>query len=187
MKKQFWAIFLLVFICSGCDRIYRFLHKEGAEEKDLVGEADPLEANPKIEEIQRLLKLHGYTIGRIDGRIGYRTRLAIESFQQSHHLKITRFVDKETWQELNSFGTTGLIVNGQVNFKVVQAALKLSGFDPGSIDGKAGYQTDRALRDFQKAKGLIPDGKVGPKTFDKLNEVLIAYQKVQAAKKNLKK
>ena len=32
-------IFIFIFLSVGCDRIYKFLDKEGAEEKELVGEA----------------------------------------------------------------------------------------------------------------------------------------------------
>jgi peptidoglycan hydrolase-like protein with peptidoglycan-binding domain len=50
----------------------------------------------------------------------------------------------------------------------VQTRLKAEGFDPGPVDGKFGPQTLRALRAYQKAKKLAPDGIVGPNTLRKL-------------------
>ena len=40
----------------------------------------------------------------------------------------------------------------------LQADLAKLGFDPGSADGILGSQTRRALRAYQKSRGLIPDG-----------------------------
>ncbi|MDR6288230.1 TPR repeat protein [Inquilinus ginsengisoli] len=43
-----------------------------------------------IAEIQRLLKQMNLDVGRIDGRMGRRTRSAIASFQRGHDLPVTR-------------------------------------------------------------------------------------------------
>jgi len=51
----------------------------------------------------------------------------------------------------------------------LQAALRGAGFGPAKIDGDFGPATDAAVRRFQSAKGLWPDGIVGPKTWAKLN------------------
>ena len=53
----------------------------------------------------------------------------------------------------------------------VQQALKVAGFDPGPADGRMGTRTRAAIRDFQLANGLEPDGKVGSKTWNKLETV----------------
>ena len=47
----------------------------------------------------------------------------------------------------------------------IQRALKNAGFYKGDIDGKIGPKTLQAIKDFQKAHGLTPDGKVGLKTW----------------------
>lgn len=39
-----------------------------------------------------------------------------------------------------------------------QQSLKTLGFDPGTIDGIIGAQVRGALRDYQRARGLVPDG-----------------------------
>ena len=48
--------------------------------------------------------------------------------------------------------------------KEMQEALLKKGFDPKGIDGKFGPNTEKALKAFQKANGLVVDGKCGPKT-----------------------
>ena len=52
--------------------------------------------------------------------------------------------------------------------KAVQTELKEAKFDPGGVDGLYGPRTDQALRAFQSAKGLEPDGILGPKTLQAL-------------------
>lgn len=47
-----------------------------------------------------------------------------------------------------------------------QKALLEKGFDPKGIDGIFGPNTEKATKAFQKANGLVPDGKIGPKTRD---------------------
>lgn len=54
----------------------------------------------------------------------------------------------------------------------IQRALKNAGFYTGAIDGKIGPRTKNAIMEFQKAKALVPDGKVGPKTWAELEKYL---------------
>jgi peptidoglycan hydrolase-like protein with peptidoglycan-binding domain len=56
--------------------------------------------------------------------------------------------------------------------KQIQSALKKVNFYKGEIDGKSGPQTKRAIKAFQKSKGLTPDGIVGSRTWDELNKYL---------------
>lgn len=55
-----------------------------------------------------------------------------------------------------------------VTVREVQERLETLGFDPGPVDGKRGPKTTSAIRAFQLANGLSPDGLVGPLTEDKL-------------------
>jgi len=50
----------------------------------------------------------------------------------------------------------------------IQQALKNAGLYKGSVDGKIGPGTKRAITEFQQQNGLTADGKVGRKTWDKL-------------------
>jgi peptidoglycan hydrolase-like protein with peptidoglycan-binding domain len=56
--------------------------------------------------------------------------------------------------------------------KQIQSALKNARFYKGSVDGKIGPKTKKALKEFQKAHNLKADGVVGKKTAGKLNEYL---------------
>jgi len=57
--------------------------------------------------------------------------------------------------------------------KEIQTALKNAGLYAGTIDGKTGPRTKKAILDFQKANGLKADGKVGPKTWAALEKYLV--------------
>jgi len=56
--------------------------------------------------------------------------------------------------------------------KDIQTALKAANFYTGNIDGKIGPKTKKAIVEFQKAKGLKTDGKVGSKTWMELEKYL---------------
>lgn len=54
----------------------------------------------------------------------------------------------------------------------IQTALKNAGFYIGEVDGKLGPMSEKAIKDFQSANGLEPDGKVGPKTWAAMSKHL---------------
>ena len=178
IKLTIWVawVSLNLFCDSGCDVVYRFLQKEGAEERDLLGEVVPNVANPSVIEVQKLLKLYGYRPGNIDGQLGLNTRNAVKQFQKDNDLKQTRFVDQQTWAKLNIFAESGLVVKGEVDVKRVQMALKNARIDAGPSDGKWGRRTQEATKKFQKARGLKADGTIGYQTLNKLAQYLPAQQ-----------
>jgi len=53
----------------------------------------------------------------------------------------------------------------------VQSALKKAGFYKDDIDGKLGPQTKKAIKAFQKSRGLNPDGVVGVRTWEELSKI----------------
>ncbi|MDO8525938.1 MAG: peptidoglycan-binding domain-containing protein [Candidatus Omnitrophota bacterium] len=57
--------------------------------------------------------------------------------------------------------------------KDIQRALKNAGFYAGSVDGKIGPRTKKAIEEFQRSKGLKADGKVGPMTWAELEKYLV--------------
>ena len=54
----------------------------------------------------------------------------------------------------------------------IQQALKNAGIYEGNVDGISGPKTRNAIEVFQSKAGLKTDGKVGPKTWQKLKEYL---------------
>ena len=60
----------------------------------------------------------------------------------------------------------------QLSPKQIQRALRSAGFYQGSIDGKIGSRTRKAIRKFQAANGLKADGIVGKRTLIELNKYL---------------
>ncbi|MCM8824497.1 MAG: peptidoglycan-binding protein [Candidatus Omnitrophica bacterium] len=198
--------FSIVFFLVGCDFILGIVQPELKEERQIVGEL--YSYNSKVEEIQKMLKELGYRPGVIDGKIGFRTRDAIKKFQSDQSLKITGYIDKKTWEEINRLYKERFapldnvkigkdveqvkkidIVNKEklikeqvvekkgesfkkISVLQIQTALKNAGFSPGPIDGKLGAKTKKAIIEFQKREGLVPDGKVGPKTWERLSKYL---------------
>lgn len=56
----------------------------------------------------------------------------------------------------------------------IQTALKNAGYYSGAIDGKLGPKSQKAIEDFQRDNSLVVDGKVGAKTWIKLQAYLVA-------------
>ena len=60
------------------------------------------------------------------------------------------------------------------SIETIQTALKNAGLYEGSIDGKFGPKTTKAIEAFQAQSNLKVDGKVGRQTWGKLKEHLSA-------------
>src|SRR4029453_1430967 len=60
------------------------------------------------------------------------------------------------------------VATGRDLIRQVQQRLQAGGYTPGPLDGALGPQTRRALRGFQKAKGLRPTGEPDTATLDAL-------------------
>jgi peptidoglycan hydrolase-like protein with peptidoglycan-binding domain len=60
-----------------------------------------------------------------------------------------------------------MLVEGSSGPKVLalQRALAAAGFNPHGLDGKFGPRTEAALKAFQRAAGIVVDGKAGPQTW----------------------
>jgi cell wall-associated NlpC family hydrolase len=72
---------------------------------------------------------------------------------------------------------------GSTGSEVVQLQTKLNyiGYNAGSADGIFGYKTQTAVRAFQSAKSLAPDGIVGPLTQSALNNAYNAKTRIAKA------
>ena len=54
----------------------------------------------------------------------------------------------------------------------VQTALKNAGFYKGTVDGKIGQQTKKAIESFQRKHNLTADGVIGRRTWEELKAYL---------------
>ncbi len=89
---------------------------------------------------------------------------------------------KEKDDELNSLKETSLRggeetgrggeAKQQADPKQIQTALKNAGYYQGTVDGKMGKKTRKAVREFQKANNLPVNGRVGKNTWVVLKDYL---------------
>ncbi len=70
----------------------------------------------------------------------------------------------------------GSIRDIKLDTTAIQTKLSDLGYDVGEIDGKMGKRTRKAIREFQKDKGLMADGVVGPDT----TEAMIREQRMSS-------
>jgi len=72
---------------------------KGESEERLIGLV--LKHNPRVEEIQRILKDAYFDPGSVDGVMGVQTRRSIREFQKANQLRTTGKIDSATWSALN--------------------------------------------------------------------------------------
>jgi len=65
----------------------------------------PAPEKPTVENIQQALKNAGFYTGKVDGKLGPKTRKAIEDFQAKNSLKADGKVGPKTWEKLKSYLT----------------------------------------------------------------------------------
>jgi peptidoglycan hydrolase-like protein with peptidoglycan-binding domain len=117
----------------------------------------------------------GYN-GRIDGIWGTDSEAALERFQQQHQLQVTGQLNEATAATLG-LNPAALLATTQpapppppadhllpASVRAVQARLGTLGFYNGAVDGVWGPGTETAIASFQRARGLRPDGQLGPAT-----------------------
>ena len=165
-KKLFiYTIFILavVLLFSGCKPFDYGNKKAREEEKKIFGFLNGY--NHRIKEAQGYLVAAGFDPGPVDGAIDRDTRKVIRDYQKINNLKVTGFIDSETWTMLSSHKARVPIAD---NIREVQEALKDAGFDPGPIDGKIGLKTKNAITRFQTVNSLTANGQLDSKTMAKL-------------------
>jgi hypothetical protein len=127
--------------------------------------------NPQIPGLQVALKAKGFYDGQIDGVAGPLTAKAVRRFQRDAGLTVDGVAGPQTRKALGRlgrplFGKRLVISRGMVGWdvSVLEFFLAQRGRDPGKVDGRFTRRTERALRAYQKRKGLSVDGIAGPQT-----------------------
>jgi peptidoglycan hydrolase-like protein with peptidoglycan-binding domain len=116
-----------------------------------------------IRDVQRQLKGLGFNPGAIDGNYGEQTAAALRAYQQAYRLPVTGRLDEATVRSIlpDRYEASRMPVDVS-NREVLQQAqrqLKALGFDPGTMDGTFGPQTEAALRAYQQAYRLPQTGR----------------------------
>jgi N-acetylmuramoyl-L-alanine amidase len=125
-----------------------------------------------IRDLQRQLKALGYNPGTVDGNFGSQTEAAIRAYQQAYRLPTTGRLDDITLRSLlperfEASRAPADVSNPEV-LRQAQRQLKALGFDPGSLDGTFGPQSEAALRAYQQAYRLPTTGKLDEVTLRSL-------------------
>lgn len=136
-----------------------------------------------VTQLQTDLKQLGYYYGSITGNFGDKTEDAVKEFQKDKGLPadgvagsktlaaVKAAIDKAGGSSTSS--TTGLKV-GSTGDKVIalQQDLTALGYYYGDISGHYGSLTQAAVKKFQKAKGISPDGIAGTSTLNAIAKAL---------------
>jgi peptidoglycan hydrolase-like protein with peptidoglycan-binding domain len=130
--------------------------------------------NPQIAGLQIALRERGLYRGAVDGVQGPRTRRAVLTFQRKRGLAVDGLAGPQTRAALGRLGRplfgTRVIRRGMTGYDVavLQFLLARHGVPAGSLDGRFGAGTLRAVRRFQRKARLTPDGVVGRRTARRL-------------------
>lgn len=156
MRGRGWIVVPLSFLIAGCSTV------TSKRINNLETKVGALEA--KVDSVeQRQSAIEGQT-GESRESVGY-LKGKVEGVSRGHStVVVTGGQGNEDY--LYKSGKRSL------THKEIQIALKNAGFYNGSIDGKIGKQTKKAIKEFQAANGLKADGIVGPKTRNLLLQYL---------------
>lgn len=147
-----WAVItsvvLSVSLLSGCATSKKMTTIQRIEQLDM-----------KVDEVEKRLQQKDEEIWDIKDEIAA-TRDAIKKVRESAKKLPGRTESSVSASEKKSTA------------KNIQSALQNAGYYNGAIDGKVGKMTRYAIKEFQRANGLNPDGIVGKKTWAKLQEHL---------------
>jgi len=150
-----------------------------------------------VKKMQTALVKLGYNTGGIDSRFGPTTEKAVRQFQKDNKLAVDGKAGNQTLTLLyqkadgsssssSSSGSTSTdksdyfggnyttLKYGSKGSRVtlLQKALNELGYNCGKADGSFGAGTQKAVKAFQKAKGLSSDGKAGQQTLKKIESLL---------------
>jgi peptidoglycan hydrolase-like protein with peptidoglycan-binding domain len=127
----------------------------------------PWDVGEAVAELQELLCAYGFTL-KVDSDFGWRTEVAVKTYQSQHGLRIDGVVGPETWRSLKSGvkACTRELKRDRSGADVLelQKLLHICGY-PVLLDGKFGPETEQAVIAFQQNHHLKPDGIVNAVTW----------------------
>lgn len=142
----------------------------------------PGDRGPAVTEIRKVLASLDLLVPAApdSDEFDARTERAVRAFQQSRGLSVDGRVGTETWQALdaarwrlgarNLYHSVSEPLIGE-DIRSLQERLLEMGYDVGRADAVYGVRTARALAQFQREVGLVPDGTCGPHTVNSLRRL----------------
>ena len=138
--------------------------------------------NEYVKNLQQNLIELRFLRGKPNGIFGINTRRGVELFQLTYKLPITGIVDEVTWNELLNAMTSPFpssrptlkLGDEGVSVKSLEQRLIVLGFLNEATDGIFDYNTEEAVRNFQKLVNLPVDGIVSPNTWRELDQSFAA-------------
>jgi peptidoglycan hydrolase-like protein with peptidoglycan-binding domain len=123
-----------------------------------------------VRVLQRLLVKAGFPSGPIDGRYGPLTERTVTRYQADRGLQVDGVAGPHTLAALSAhtvvlYPGAGSEAGGSRAVRVLQRLLAKAGYPPGRIDGRYGPLTGRAVRRYQRDRGLRVDGIAGSLMF----------------------
>lgn len=141
------------------------------------------DSGPAVAEIRRVLSTLGLLTAPVaagPAAFDAAVATALREFQQSRGLPADGVVTEETWRALEAarwrlgartlFHSVPEPLVGE-DIRELQERLLEMGYDVGRPDGVYGARTARAVAQFQREVGLVPDGSCGPHTLQALRRL----------------
>ena len=135
-----------------------------------------------ISAVQRELAARGYGKLTPDGVPGLVTRAAIMAYEHDNQLPLKGEASATLLARI-VLGSTGAATpdpaagrvrsaQAEIVMRTVQQSLAALGYQVGKIDGRAGDDIGRAIREFELDEGLKPTGRVSAEVFTRLGRVV---------------
>jgi peptidoglycan hydrolase-like protein with peptidoglycan-binding domain len=173
---------------QGQKRFARVLQPNAAhadQPADSLPFAPEAEGDPEtIRAVQRELTAQGYGPLNSDGVPGLVTRAAIMAFEHDSRAPLTGEATEKVLSRL-LLGTSGASAeadaaaagrvrsaHAEIVMRTVQQSLAALGYKVGKIDGRAGDDTERAIREFESDEGLDQRGRVSAEVFSRLGRAV---------------
>jgi peptidoglycan hydrolase-like protein with peptidoglycan-binding domain len=165
MKRLIVMLGISLLIAGGLLPIY-------AEARGVRSEQRQVLDQELTRQAQRQLKALGFNPGAVDGNFGSQTEAALRAYQHAYRLPETGRLDEATVRSLlpeqRSTSPAPIDFSDRKLISRVQIQLKTLGFDPGSVDGDLGPQTEAALQAYQHAHRLPETGRLDEVTLRSL-------------------
>ncbi|MFA4888898.1 MAG: peptidoglycan-binding domain-containing protein [Candidatus Omnitrophota bacterium] len=172
MKKIISVTIIILFLIPFLSHSVRYFKENNSQKKIVPGKKQPAGGASKVPLAPTLFK-KSREAGAPKERMKAAGKSSNEKTPDAMKKPIEEVKPKEQKHGPDIHDAIlGYRLNSKDHIKQIQACLKKAGFYKGEIDGKMGTRTRLAIKEFQKAKKLNPDGVVGSKTWEALSQYL---------------